>query len=374
MPGRASATPEPVPAWVRNAARDRSWACAQVPDAVLAFHRSLAAYRPTPLISLPSVAAELGVARVLAKDETERLGLPAFKALGASWAIHRVLEARAAAGERGHREPVTFVTATDGNHGRAVARMAATLGHRARVVIPDGVSSEAVDAIRGEGAAVVEAGGTYDDAVAAAARLAATEPAAVLLQDTAVPGHEQVPAWIVEGYGTLFAEVEAQLAADGVGAPDLVVVPAGVGSLAQAAVTHWRSRPDPARTALVTVEPVSAACILAGLRAGEAVTVPTATTIMAGLNCGTPSASAWPVLAAGLDGAVAVTDDEARAAADPFRAAGLDAGPCGWAALAGARAALAGDGAADRRDDLGIGPGSTVVLLVTEGAAANPAR
>ena len=369
-----SATPEAAPAWVRNAARDRAWSCAPADDAVLAFHRSLPAYRATPLVALPAVAAELGVARVLAKDETERLGLPAFKALGASWAIHRVLESRGAAGGDVRGAPLTFVTATDGNHGRAVARMAAALGHRARVVVPDGVSAEAIDAIRAEGAAVDEAGGTYDDAVAAAARLAAAETGAVLVQDTAVPGHEQVPAWIVEGYGTLFAEIDAQLAADGTGAPDLVVVPAGVGSLAQAAVTHWRSHPDPARTALLTVEPATAACVLAGLRAGEAVTVPTATTIMAGLNCGTPSAAAWPLLAAGLDGAVAVTDDEARAAAQPLRAAGIDAGPCGWAALAGARATLTGDGAPDRRAGLGIGPGSTVVLLVTEGAAANPAR
>jgi diaminopropionate ammonia-lyase len=293
-----------MPGWVA-VDRDRSWSCPPAPAAVLAFHRSLAAYRPTPLVPLPAVAAALGVARVLAKDETSRLGLPAFKALGASWAIHRILEERAAAGERG---TVTFVTATDGNHGRAVARMAAALGHRARVVVPDGVSPEAVAAIRAEGATVEEAGGTYDDAVGTAARLADQAPGAVLVQDTALPGHEQVPAWIVEGYGTLFAEMDEQ---DGGRAPDLVVVPAGVGSLAQAAVTHWRSRADPGRTSLLAVEPDTAACVLASLAAGVPVTVPTAATIMAGLNCGTPSPAAWPVLVAGLDAAVAITDDNA---------------------------------------------------------------
>ena len=101
-------------------------------------------------------------------------------------------------------------------------------------------------------------------------------------------------------------------------------------------------------------------------------TVPTAVTTMAGLNCGTPSSLAWPLLRAGLDGAVAVTDAEAAAAADALRGGGVDAGPCGCASLAGARVALTGDGAAERRAALGVDGGSTVVLVVTEGRAANP--
>jgi diaminopropionate ammonia-lyase len=228
-----------------------------------------------------------------------------------------------------------------------------------------------VAAIEAEGAPVERVQGSYDDAVIAAARLAA-EVGGILLQDTAWPGYEQVPGWIVEGYATLFAEADSQLATAGLGVPDLVVVPAGVGSLAQAATTHYRSRPDPAATALLTVEPDAAACVLASLRAGMPVTVPTRVTTMAGLNCGTPSSLAWPVLQAGLDGAVAVTDDDAAAAAAALRAKGVDAGPCGWAALAGARAALTGHGAAVRRGQLGIGSTGTVLLVITEGAAANP--
>ena len=98
---------------------------------VVAFHRSLVGYEPTPLVELPDVAARLGVGRVFAKDESSRLGLPAFKALGASWAIHRALEGGAGDGST----PVTFATATDGNHGRAVAKFARLLGHRARVFV-----------------------------------------------------------------------------------------------------------------------------------------------------------------------------------------------------------------------------------------------
>ncbi len=345
--------------------RDRSWSCAQVGPAVLAFHRSLPGYAPTPLVPLPAVAAELGVGRVYAKDESSRLGLPAFKALGAPWAMHRLVRELPGDG------PYTFVTATDGNHGRAVARTARLLGHRARVYVPDGVHPAAVAAIEREGASVTRVRGPYDDAVARAA--ADADDGAVLLQDTAWPGYETVPALIVEGYATLFAEVDGQLAADGVAAADGVIVPMGVGSLGQAAVTHYRSRSDPARTRLVAAEPDVAACVLASLRAGVPTTIETGHTIMAGLNAGTVSSLAWPFLRDGLDAAVAVTDDEARAAARPLRDAGIDAGPCGWAALAAARVLLLGDGGDARRDALGIGPEAVLVLLVTEGAEANPA-
>jgi diaminopropionate ammonia-lyase len=334
---------------------------------VLAFHRSLDGYAPSALVQLPEVAASLGVGRVLAKDESNRFGLPAFKVLGASWAVRQALDA----GLGGGRSPITFVTASDGNHGRAVARTARLLGHRARVFVPDGVSADAVAAIEAERAPVVAVAGPYDLAVSAAAAFADAE-GAVLLQDTAWPGYEQVPAWIVEGYSTLFAEAGEQLAELGVAAPDLVVVPTGVGSLLQAAVTHYRSRPEPARTAVMSVEPTVAACVLASLRAGRAVSVPTQVTTMAGLNCGTVSGLAWPVLRAGLDAAVAVDDAEAAAAAPVLQAAGVDAGPCGCAALAGATAVLAGRDAGARRSALRVGPDATVLLIVTEGSAANP--
>lgn len=360
--------------WVANP-RDRAWRCDPVPAEVLTFHRSLDGYAPTPLRELPALAATLGVGRVLAKDESNRLGLPAFKALGASWAMHRALEALEAlhGGGAGTPDagPVTFVTATDGNHGRAVARMARLLGHRARVFVPDGVHPAAVAAIEAEGAPVHDVGGSYDHAVAAAADDAATT-GAILLQDTAWDGYEEIPAWIVEGYATLFAELDAQLLAAGLEAADLVAVPAGVGSLTQACVAHFRSRQAPARTALLCVEPVAAACVGASLRAGHAVSVPTSVTTMAGLNCGTPSSLAWPHLAAGLDAAIAVTDDEAAAAAPALRAGGVDAGPCGWAPAAGVLAALTGPGAAARRATLGVTATSVVVLIVTEGAEANP--
>ncbi|MEV0742668.1 diaminopropionate ammonia-lyase [Streptomyces sp. NPDC050549] len=356
-----SSAPRRLPWYVRSGAR--TWTCAPPPAEVRDFHAGLPGYAPTALTELPSLAAELGIGRVFVKDESARLGLPAFKALGASWAIHRVLARRT------DGTPVRLVTATDGNHGRAVARIARQFGQRAQVFVPRGVHPAAVTAIEDEGADVVLVPGTYDEAVCRAAE-AADGPDSVLMQDTGWPGYERIPGWIVEGYSTLFAEIDEQL---GAGAPGLVVVPAGVGSLAQAAVTHYRSRRDgAAATALLTVEPVTAACVLAGLGRGELVSVPTGTTTMAGLNCGTVSSLAWPLLRDGLDAAVAVTDADSAGAARDLAAAGVSAGPCGAASLAGARAALTGAGATGRRRALAVGPDSTVVLLSTEGTTANP--
>ncbi|WP_308125862.1 diaminopropionate ammonia-lyase [Nonomuraea ceibae] len=337
----------------------RRWTCEPAPAGVREFHAGLAGYAPTPLTEVPGLAWPLGVGRLLVKDESNRLGLPAFKALGASWAIHRILAVRPG------NDPVRLVTATDGNHGRAVARMARRFGQRAHVFVPEGVHPAAVAAIAAEEARVTEVAGDYDEAVRRAAE-AAEEPGSVLVQDTAWPGYEETPGWIVAGYSTLFAEIDEQL-----GTPDLVVVPAGVGSLAQAAVIHYRSGSAP--VALMTVEPESAACVLASLRRGAPVSVGTGDTIMSGLNCGTPSSLAWPYLRDGLDAAVAIGDDDSAAAARELAGHGVAAGPCGAASLAGARAALTGDGAAARRAALGLGPDATVVLLSTEGPDANPA-
>ncbi|WP_405738398.1 pyridoxal-phosphate dependent enzyme [Streptomyces sp. NBC_00028] len=348
----------PSPLWLTRPGA-RTWRCAPAPAGVRAFHAALPDYAPTPLTELPSLAAELAVGRVLVKDESHRLGLPAFKALGAFWAVHRALAEREPA-------PVTLVTATDGNHGRAVARAARLVGQDAHVFVPRGVPARAVAAIAAEGARVSEVTGPYDEAVRRAAE-AADRPGSILVQDTAWPGYEEIPGWIVEGYATLCAEIDEQLA--GVG-PDLVCVPVGVGSLAQAVVTHYRSRPSGQAPALLAVEPETAACVLASLTAGTPVSVPTGDTVMAGLNCGTPSSLAWPYLYGGLDAAVAVPDAASLRAADDLAGLGVSSGPCGAASLAGLRALLTGAGAEERRTALGLGPDSVVVLLSTEGTPA----
>src|SRR2546430_7283082 len=179
--------PPGCPPWfVRPAAG--AWTCAPAPTAeARAFHARLPGYAPTPLTEVPAVAAELGVGRVFAKDESARMGLAAFKVLGASWAVHQVLSRRHPAG------PVTLVAATDGNHGRALAWMARFLGQRAHVFVPSGVHPTAVAAIAAEGAQVTEIAGTYDDAVRLAAK-AAREPGAELVRTPAGLDTRRCPA------------------------------------------------------------------------------------------------------------------------------------------------------------------------------------
>ncbi|MBC6461522.1 diaminopropionate ammonia-lyase [Actinomadura sp. HBU206391] len=380
-PVRAHAAPDavPRPPWYARPAA-RTWTCAPAPREVRDFHATLPGFAPTPLTEVPALAAELGVGRVFVKDESARLGLPAFKVLGAAWAIHRALSEHVGGTapetldelrERlATRPPVRLVTATDGNHGRAVAHIARLLGLPAGIFVAGGVHPAAVGAIAAEGAEVTRVPGSYDDTVRRA-RLAAEQPSSVLLQDTAWPGYEEVPGWIVAGYSTLFAEIDEQLDASGAEAAGLVAVPVGVGSLAQAAVAHYRSRPARRPPSLLAVEPDVAACVLASLTEGRPRTVNTGTTIMAGLNCGTPSSLAWPYLRDGLDAAVAVTDAESARAAGDLGAFGVSSGPCGAASLAGLRWALTGADGAARRESLAVGGADTVVLLSTEGTAAN---
>ena len=237
-------------------------------------------------------------------------------------------------------------------------------GVGATVFVPAVMLPETADRIASEGATVVRVDGDYDEAVRRAAAHADADPGRALVQDTAWEGYAQVPAWIVEGYQTLLHEVDEQLAGSGAAA-DLVAVPVGVGSLAEAVVRHYRQADGP-RPHLLSIEPTSAACLLASLVSGAPVTVPTGDTVMAGLNCGTVSGTAWPVLRAGLDAAVAVPDDAALSAVEDLAGLGVSSGPCGAAPLAGLRAALTDPG---RRAALALPADAVVVLLSTEGNA-----
>ena len=347
--------------------------------APLAFHRRLPGYVATPLVEAPALARANGVARVWVKDESRRLGLPAFKMLGASWAAYRAVAERLGrdpepwAGLDELRRvlaplrPLTLAAATDGNHGRAVARMATLLGAGAEIYVPKGTASARIAAIQGEGARVTVVDGDYDAAVSAAAATAGER--CLVIADVAWPGYERVPTWVVEGYATIFWEADDQLEALGDERPDLVVVPVGVGALAAAAVRHYRRRGLRPRPRLIGVEPLAAACVLRSLRAGQMVSVPGPhRSIMAGLNCGTPSLVAWPSLRAGLDAVVAVADERARQAMRDLAALGIVAGETGAASLAGLDELTSGPDAVEVRRALGLGTDARVLLLCTEGA------
>lgn len=343
-------------------------------DEVLAFHRALPGYHPTPLYALPDLARSLGLERLWVKDESSRLGLPAFKMLGASWATWCALKERLG---RGSEEPTTFealsraleplrpltlVSATDGNHGRAVAHMARLLSLQAVILVPRGMAASRIEAIEAEGAEVRVVDGTYDDAVAASAWLAS--PQALVVSDTAWPGYQDIPQRVIDGYSTIFGELEDTLARRGEPPPDTVVVQMGVGALAAAAVRHYRVPGRDVR--LLVVEPDDAACGLASAKAGHRVTLPgEQRSIMVGLNCATPSTVAWPDLQAGVDCFVAVGDADARDAMRLFAAQGIEAGETGAAGLAGVLALRRERRCKDCRC---LSGGRRVLVLVTEGA------
>ncbi len=348
------------------------------PDpSVWTFHRRMPAYSATTLYDGPDLAAKYGVKRVLVKAETQRLGLPSFKILGASWASYRALcdhlgfdpEPWANVNDLSRRiaylRPFSFAAATDGNHGRAVAFMARLLGFSCRIFVPKGTVPARIHAIQNEGAEVTVVDGDYDAAVARSAEEASDR--CLVISDTSWPGYDVTPRRVVDGYTTIFLEIEQALAAAGVGAPDVVIVPMGVGAFMSAAVSYYRSRPWTG--ALVGVEPADANCIQASATAGEMTAVPGPhRSIMVGLNCGLPSPVAWPRVSTGVDWMVSIGDERAREGMRGLAGSGVVAGETGAAAL-GALAALAEDDATAAFRDAGLlGPDKTVLLMITEGA------
>jgi diaminopropionate ammonia-lyase len=313
------------------------------------FHRAMDGYEPSRLLDAPELAQAMRVGRVLLKVETERFGLPAFKILGASWAAERLLAGRDTA-------DMTLVTATDGNHGRAVARVARLRGLAAHILVPAGTAQARVDGIAGEGAHVEVVDGSYDEAVERAAAMA--DDTHVVVSDTSWPGYEDVPRWVVEGYETIFRESDEQ--SDGV-LPDVALIPIGVGSLGVAAAFHWPGE----RPRLVGLEPKTAACALESIRAGRPVTVPGPHhSIMAGLNAGTVSQLAWPVLRDRYDAFCSIDDSRAEDGMRRLAGIGVKAGEVSGGTV-GAALAVCGDEAA--REALSIGSESTLWLLLTEG-------
>lgn len=337
-------------------------------------HRSLPGYTPTDLRSCPQLAPILGVRTVLVKDESERLGLPSFKILGASWAS--LTEIQHAWCPRSD-EPVTLqsvtaaldrvegrglVAATDGNHGRGVARIAALLGLSATILVPAGTAQPRIDAIASEGAEVQVVDGTYDDAIAVSAQLADADH--LVISDTSWEGYENTPRAVINGYSTMFHEIEDAVTARGLPQPGVVALQAGVGAFAAAALRHYRTGTrTPPKT--VIVEPAAANCLLTSARTGSPTLVPGPhTSSMAGLNCGLPSQLAWPTLLAGADTFVAISDDFTEQAMRALADVGIVAGESGAAGLAGLLALVeVGDAAR-----AGLTADACVLVVNTEGA------
>ncbi len=337
-------------------------------------------HAPTPLHTLPALAAELGVGAIHVKDEGFRLGLGSFKALGGSYAVIRLVleeagrrlgrpvdfgelhapEVRAVASE------MTVACATDGNHGRSVAQGAQLVGARAVIFVHAGVSAERVAAIARFGADMVRVEGTYDDSVAEAARVAA-EKGWIVVSDTSWPGYERIPGLVMQGYTAMVREALRQLPE----APTHVFVQAGVGGVAAAVAGHLALVLGDRRPTFVVVEPARAACLHETARRGHPVRIDhDEPTVMAMLECYEPSLVAWRILSRLADAFMTVDDEDAVAVMNRLaRPAGGDpaivAGESGGAGLAGLVRAAASP---DTRAALRLTGASRVFVINTEGA------
>ena len=276
------------------------------------FHSGFPQYSVTPLARLDGMAKYLGLAGLYVKDESYRFGLNAFKVLGGSFAMARYIagemgrdvsemtyEYLTSAAFRSEFGQATFFTATDGNHGRGVAWAANKLGQKAVVHMPKGSSRPRFDNIAKEGAQVTIEEVNYDDCVRMAAAEAEQTEHGVIVQDTAWSGYEEIPSWIMQGYGTMASESAEQLRQLGVNRPTHVFVQAGVGSLAGAVVGYYTNLfpQDPPK--FVVMEAQAADCLYQGALAGDGAprtVTGDLTTIMAGLACGEPNTISWDIL------------------------------------------------------------------------------
>jgi diaminopropionate ammonia-lyase len=324
---------------------------------VRAYYEARPDLEPTPLRVMPALARVLGVGQVMVKDEGGRFGLNAFKLLGARFAID-TLRAEGAL-RPGH----TVVCASEGNHGRAVARAAREAGCQARVYMAADAAPARVDAIAGEGATVIRVDGSYDDAV----RMLAADAAAhgwTIVSDTSWEGYERIPRLIMLGYTRMMDEVAEPF--------DVVFVQGGVGGLL-CGVASWCAWQAGRHPVVVSVEPTTAACLQASARAGRptAVSGPLATT-MAGLRNREVSPLAFESVRTTVDAYLAIDDHWSHEAmwtlahpdgGDPPVAAGAS----GAAALGGLLAVCRDPGMRTVRDRLRLGPASRVLVLVSEG-------
>ena len=352
------------------------------------FHKSFPQYSETPLASLNSLAKESGLAGIYIKDESYRFGLNAFKVLGGSFAMARFIakttgkdisdlgydklispETRQELGE------YTFFTATDGNHGRGVAWAANQMGQHSVVYMPKGSSDMRLHNIQKEGARASIEDMNYDEAVRKAAAESAVTPRSVVIQDTAWEGYEEIPGWIMQGYGTMALEAIEQLKAQGIERPTHVIVQAGVGSLAGAVQGFFANLfPDNCPTTII-VEASAADCLYRSAVKADGSTVDVGgdlDTIMAGLACGEANTISWKILKNKSSYFVSLPDWAAAGAmrllssptGDDPRVVSGESGAAGMGFL---KALLQREEYSDWRNEVGLDENSHVLLFSTEG-------
>jgi len=287
---------------------------------VINYHKSFPAYKQTPLVDLPALAAEIGIGNLYVKDESYRFGLNAFKVLGGSYSIGAYIAQRlklepnqinfgtlCSGAVRDKLGVLTFVTATDGNHGRGVAWTARELGHKSVVYMPHGSSDERLRNIRAEGAEAEILDMNYDEAVRLANKMG-NEKGWIVVQDTAWDGYEEIPRWIMQGYMTMVYEAVEQLKGE---VPTHVFLQAGVGSMAGAVAGFLANYYGKDKPRIIVVEPNKANCIYRTAEAADDklhFVTGKLDTLMAGLACGEPNRIGWEVLQETAEYAISCPD------------------------------------------------------------------
>lgn len=352
------------------------------------FHESFPQYSTTPLAKLDNMASYLGVKELFVKDESYRFGLNAFKVLGGSFAMakyiaqqtnkdvselpYNVLTSDKLREEFGQ---ATFFTATDGNHGRGVAWAANRLKQKAVVYMPKGSTKTRFDNIAKENATVTIEEVNYDECVRMAAAAAAETPHGVVVQDTAWDGYEEIPAWIMQGYGTMAMEATEQLNENGCDRPTHVFVQAGVGSLAGAVTGYFVNRYPENPPKIVVAEAEAAACLYKGAAAKDGkirIVEGDLETIQAGLACGEPNTISWDILKNHVTAFVSCPDWVAtkgmRLLAAPFKGdPQVISGESGAVPTGLLAAIMQMDEYKDLRDYLQLDENSKVLAFSTEG-------
>lgn len=353
-----------------------------------AFHESFPQYSITPLVRLEKMASRLGLKEVFVKDESYRFGLNAFKVLGGSFAMARyiakqigkdvselpyqVLISKELKEEFGQ---ATFFTATDGNHGRGVAWAANKLGQKSIVLMPKGSTKTRLDNILAEGAQATIEEYNYDECVRMAADMAAKTTNGIMVQDTAWDGYEEIPAWIMQGYGTMAMEADEQLDEYGSKPPTHVFIQAGVGSLAGAVQGYFANRYPANPPKVVVVEAEAAACLYKGAVKGDGklqIVDGDMVTIMAGLACGEPNTISWDILKNHAHTFIATPDWAAakgmRMLSAPIKGdTPVTSGESGAAPFGTLACIMCMEEYKELREQLGLDENSRVLLFSTEG-------
>lgn len=346
------------------------------------FHRSIPGYNPSLLVRLPELSKTLGISELLIKDESRRFDLNSFKILGASYGIARVINGmfqkrhrevtfEALFAQREQLKNLTFVTATDGNHGFAVGWFANKIGSRAVIIVPAGTSGIRVKEIENTGAAVSVIDGNYDDAVLFAHKTAG-EKNWILIQDSSWKGYMKIPVHIMQGYTTILNEFISQEEETW---PTHVFVQAGVGSLAAAMLSFFykfRRMPAPR---FAVVEPSGAPCYFDSITTGDGRPHRfrgSLDTIMTGLSCGQPSLLAWNILRSGADCFIKCADDMAlrgmEICANPVGSdSKIQSGPSGAVTMGLIHEVLTDNQYSDLKKKLHLNHTSKVLLVSTEG-------